>query len=295
MALLKNKQDLPDWFPLPIYKETLSEKEWLTELFLRFGLSEQYKYQKDTDKAKSAFISIFVDRERHGQLIENYPEPQYSWGVRHITNYEVAYIANMLQTTEKGSALYQNISNIREKSEIHPLIIDESDCIKEGKKTFFIEEVDWDNEPFEMTDVLPRMPVSIDIEQDDETLKLAFEVWLAGVRSVRGEAPKPIDQKDFEEWGMYQILAVFDLDIWASIHGHKFTDNLIASALWPDSDVDTTERLRKVARPKARAIFDSWGLIGRFWKQLEVEQGLEDVIRKKESESRNSVPESEVQ
>ena len=67
------------------------------------------------------------------------------------------------------------------------------------------------------------------------------------------------------------------LYFWSRIHDIKFSDALIANAIWPHAEFDNTERLRKVTRPKADEVF-SWKSIQRFWRQLELEKALDKLF-----------------
>lgn len=64
----------------------------------------------------------------------------------------------------------------------------------------------------------------------------------------------------------------------------KYTDSLIANAVWPDAEVDNSERLRKVTRPKIKEIFEGWSFVTRFWRQLELSESLEVIIEKMRNE-----------
>lgn len=87
------------------------------------------------------------------------------------------------------------------------------------------------------------MPVFIDLALDDESLKLGFEVWLAGARSRAKErdfdpvAFRKIDEKTLSEWHERRLLAAYDLVSWREITGATYSDAAIASWLWPDSGV----------------------------------------------------------
>lgn len=184
----------------------------------------------------------------------------------------------MLKSSDKGKRLISYLDELRVNKNSESMFVNLSEELAEAHKSEWTYCVDWLNEPYKMPDVLPRIPVSIDLDQDDETLKLSFEVWLADVRSELGPALKPFKERDFIEWNEFGLLPTFDLQFWATINNAKFTDNLIANAIWPDSEVDTTERIRKVTRLKISQVFDSWSLIGRLWRQLELEKSLDILV-----------------
>jgi Family of unknown function (DUF6387) len=94
------------------------------------------------------------------------------------------------------------------------------------------------------------------------------------------EARKPFGEAHFRKWREYQILAVFDLDLWGQLTGCRYTDSLIASTLWPvigsDADPDKgvfepTERLRKTVRLKMAKVVN-WQTINHLWCQVVLEE-----------------------
>ena len=140
--------------------------------------------------------------------------------------------------------------------------------------------------PDRYIDVLGRrVAILVDIDHDDETLELAFKVWLAGARGhLEEKASHPIGEKEFSKWGKFGLLPAFDLLFWAQVTGARFTDALIARSIWgsdPETDdyVDLTERFRKVTRPLVSEVFD-WGYVQRFWRQMELEKALDLMIER---------------
>ena len=282
--LLRNQGSLPDWFPLPIYGKDLSPEEWLEELVVRFALALVLENTKDYSSVKASFTSIVVDHNRTGDsLLSKKESAGELWGVRELSAYELSYLSAMTVNSKKGKALFSEIESARSKHNISRLVVEKTALSKRWDGSFS-SLIDWEAEPFKMPDVLPRFPVSIDLDQDDETLKLSLEVWLAGIREELGPAKRPFATKDFADWKEFGVLPIFDLDFWGTLTGCKYTDNVIANALWPDADVDTTERLRKVSRPKVKALFQDWYSIGRLWRQLELIAALNSLIQTKNAE-----------
>lgn len=99
--------------------------------------------------------------------------------------------------------------------------------------------------------------ISVNLNHDDEAIKQAFSVWLAGQRREMSERfSKPVNDDDFQKWQKYKVLAAFDLCQWAEIKGFRYTNKQLANALFPpesiefdERDVDMTERVRKLVRP----------------------------------------------
>ena len=128
-------------------------------------------------------------------------------------------------------------------------------------------------------------PMIIDFEFDDETLILAFKVWLAGARgALEKEFKYPIGEKNFDVWNKYNVLAAFDLTFWSDLKQIKFTDVFIANTLWPNEEIDIVERYRKVTKPKMNEIFQNWVFMRRYWKQLEMEKALDKFVSKTKKE-----------
>lgn len=279
--LLKSRDALPDWFPLPIYKAELTPEKWLEALVWRASAQTVFTNTGNKHKAKEVFERLIIsnepDKSERPGLLHNGKDASQIWGIRELSAFDAAYLAAMVTGSDSGKKLTRALENIRAKKDLITLVEGSSSAIERSRKESFSQLVDWASEPFEMTDVFPRFPVMVDLDQDDETLKLAFEVWLAGVRDTLGPAPKPIGEKDFRAWEKYGVLPAFDLYFWSRIHDIKFSDALIANAIWPHAEFDNTERLRKVTRPKADEVF-SWKLIQRFWRQLELEKALDKLF-----------------
>ena len=119
------------------------------------------------------------------------------WGIKEISPFYIAYLGCMINGTNRGRELTDYLNQLRESKNLGSLYSDEvPELIKEAQQNGIDDWVKWDREPFSMLDIIPRYPVIIDLDQDDETLKLAFDIWLTGVRSEIGKAPKPISNKD---------------------------------------------------------------------------------------------------
>lgn len=284
--LIKTRDHLPDWFPLDVYSKELTEHQWLEELVWRLTVKTVFKNTDNKDKAIKLFQELVLDKSLlsdldKSSLLKEIRPTKELWGVQEIPAFYISYLNHMITSNERGLELSEKIKNIRLTKNGNELFVEPSDIIKNALSDGFGEWVNWEKEPFTMPDVLPSFPVVLDLTQDDETLKLAFDIFLAGIRETLGAAPKPVSHKDFEDWKTYGILPVFDLVFWGELHNIKFTDTLIANFLWPDIDIDNTERLRKVTKPKIKQVLDGWGFVERFWRQLELEESFEDLIKKR--------------
>ncbi len=287
LRLCKTKESLPDWFPLDIYSQELNGKQWLEELVLRLSVRTIYRNTADSRKALDGFRNLILKKTYGGnegetKLLETVSNFGELLGVQDIPAFYVSYLASMLGDTEPGRQLAEEIKLLRKKKNSEELFNNPSELVQKSKKNGFSEWINWDSEPYEMPDVLPSYPVIVDLDQDDESLQYAFKLWLVGARAVLGEAPKPISQRDFDDWKKFKVLQVSDLLFWAELNELKYTDALIANTVWPYTDVDNTERLRKVTKPKIKQIFDDWRFLTRFWRQMELSVSLEKLLEKME-------------
>ncbi|MEJ1418235.1 MAG: DUF6387 family protein [Candidatus Sedimenticola sp. (ex Thyasira tokunagai)] len=132
-----------------------------------------------------------------------------------------------------------------------------------GKEAYYNETMKNIQQPvreiFGNIDHESGMPVTIDLDVDDETIIESVKELLKIVRDLEGDFKRPYAEKDFNKWSEYKILQVHDLDMWYMISGKKITDNALASVLWPDSEARDKEfspidRLRKVSREKIKKI-----------------------------------------
>lgn len=287
--LLRDAGSLPEWFPLKIYSTQLTAQQWLDALVMRWVVKSQSRSARDKKAARDAFERFIVHRKvsRSGakELIEGSRKPCELLGVRELPAFDAAYIGSMLANSKSGAALLSEVINMRETRDSKSLWLEPSSRVKKARRQSFAGMIDEKTEPFRMPDVLSGIPISIDIDQDDESLILAFKFWLKNARDVLGPARKPIGVRDFSAWRDYGVLAVFDLKLWGELHDVRYSEALIADTLWPHAHFDSVERLRKVTRPKIDQIFDDWTLVGRLWRQLELEASIEKVVGKLERRS----------
>lgn len=284
--LLKGRKDLPEWFPLPIYSRDLSDEQWFEELVLRYGFKVALQKGAPASEIRDGFLSAVIHNNRGENLFfSDTKRPFEVWGVWEISAFELMYLAAAMLTSKKGQGLLKSIQDCRSEGDIERLAAYQDNEFYGFRQDSFGDYIDWDNEPFQISDIVPRFPVTVDIEQDDKTLKQSFEIWLAGAR--RGDAPakRQFDERDFRKWKKYGVLPIFDLQFWAHLSESKYTDTLIADSLWRDEDVNTTERLRKIARPLSETLFDSWRDIGRLGRQIELMKMMQGLIKKKKEKA----------
>jgi hypothetical protein len=283
----------PDWFPLPIYSQMLTKDDWLTEIALRAGLQTADRNRRDGKPSRltydgssiEVFRSLFVTRESRAK--GNIAEARAGnfWPVREPTAFELFFLAENQRTPEQTEAVrWAERLNQDGKGNIAEFIASgaaqnvnaiERDVTKEPPSDIYL-------------DVLgKRTPLLVDLDHDNETLELAFKVWLATARDALNEkAPRPVGDKEMTKWARFGLLPAFDLIFWSRCADCRFTDTYIATLIWPDTGgefVDLTERFRKVTRPMVEEVF-AWDFVQRFWRQMELEKSLELLVEHKNSE-----------
>jgi len=278
-SILKTKASLPSWFPLTIYSKKLTNEEWLDEIAIRLAVKTAFKNSNDKERSKEQFETLIIKQNYHKQFLASKEQKASKiWGVRNLSCFDAAYLNCALNNSEASQDLIKRITTIRESRSIHELFDKELSEIEDSKHVPFFELINWKKEPFPLDDILTGLPIIVDLDYDDETLKTMFETWLCSTREKLSKPTKYITSEYLEQLKEYGVLQTFDLQLWATLHDSKYTNNVIANAIWIDSEIDTTERLRKVTIPKVTHIFDDWTFFNRFIKQIEMESALEKIM-----------------
>lgn len=103
--------------------------------------------------------------------------------------------------------------------------------------------------------------IGVDLGLDDDTILDGMRQKLKQIRGVP-ELGKRISQNELNKWRKYEILQVFDLNLWADINGINYTRSFIANTIWPHSEVDTVEQLRRPIESKIKEVFN-WDTVTR--------------------------------
>ena len=241
--------------------------EWVDEIATRIIFKKAYDKGVDVEVLKGMFSSLIIDRKDDTHVLNDIPPFKKLIGVRMPSKFELAYLSSIVDQTKDGKKNQNYIKKFRKTGHFNDL---NSEPLKRLREEEFLDNIDMANEPFELSDVIPRIPVMIDLEQDDESLKLAFELFLEGAREATGVESRKIDEKTLQEWRFYGVLQIFDLQYWAALSGERYTDNVLASAVWGADDVDINERLRKVARPKMVELFQDTLTLERLMNQVQI-------------------------
>lgn len=245
------KAEIPEWFDLKVYQEILSRDQWGVCISMRADYLGVKPLFRDVAEQEEMF-RFFGGRipEQFG-LAERHTDP---FPVRPMIAADLAVISASWSQDESWQALYQKVCSVVGKQAPRSLFDEVLDIYDSGDtlRADALDNVGWLAPQF-----CHGVPITVDLDNDDETLKLAFSVWLAGVRSEMSERfKKPISDEDFQKWQKYRILAAFDLCQWAEIKGFRYTNIQLANALFPpetidieDRDLDMTERVRKTVKP----------------------------------------------
>jgi hypothetical protein len=280
--IIKRVEQLPGWFPLPAYCDSLTAPQWHHEIAMRLAVHTAHRNTGNTQKAISSFHSLIVNskyRDKNGSngLLSGKRDLSRAWPVQELSAFDAAYLSALMSRRKTGKRILHGVGRFNRQKRTHELVVKASPLMAAARRRSFADFINDRTERIHPSDVLHGVPLTIDLTQDDETLKLAFQVWLAGARGILGQAKRPIGDKEFVEWKEYGILQVFDLEFWGRLNGLRYSDALLAKVLWPDAEVDAEERLRKVSRKKVNEIFRDWTLVTRFWRQLELSKFLEGI------------------
>lgn len=280
--LIKRRDHLPEWYPLPAYGDSLTAPQWHHEITMRLAVLTSFRNTGDTKKAASTFLSLIVGSKykdktgKNGLLLGN-KELRRAWPIQEISAFDLAYLATIMSVHKTGKKILRSVRSFNRKQRSHEILTSAPPLLADARRRPSAVYSAYRSERVEVSEMVHGVPLTVDITQDDETLKLAFSVWLAGARQLIGGAKAPIGEKDFNAWKEYGLLQLFDLDFWGRINGLRYSDALIADLLWPHAEFDAAERVRKVSRKKVHEVFDDWKFVTRFWRQLELIKYIESI------------------
>lgn len=299
---------MPDWYPLETYKRRLSAEEWASELYIRLALRIAYRNCKgmaekhggpirmghDQSSPEETFIAVLSDQapsRKERFIFDTEPNLSRDWPINIQTAFEAEFVAQLLRP-------YANPEHIAwaQRLALRPELLVEFIDRKERGEIVEDRTSSWDKLSQNLgqlcKDTLgPRVPLMVNLNLDDDSIKTAFSVWLTGMRQQLGSASKaPYDEKDFKKWHEYKVLQVFDLDLWMEITGTNIKDVVIGRELWPEDDVrlgdfDRTDRLRKVTRDINERLFTPWEcerLVHQI-RLIKFVQSIGDAIKKDSS------------
>ena len=295
------------WYPLDVYKRDLTYEEWEQVLSSRVALKWAYTALKEKqvladkhyrkpltkvhanetlqEKAVGLFQSFVTTEGGLGEVYKHEKHRDPRWPVAGLNVFEAFYCASMwkqdehqkwrkfarLAVTEPAKALRKLPDLWREKERL----ADALRPVRDSHGSFQAELMDW------------RLPLSVDLTLDDETLKFAFEIWLAGIRdALQRETPKPFTDEDIADWRLYAILPAVDLLLWSEIKSLKYTGTFISNHIYVDDksySISAYDRYRQSTRPLVDEVF-TWEHIERFAAQIRLHRFLERKMREHDPE-----------
>jgi hypothetical protein len=241
---------IPEWFDLTKYEMPKGAEGWGANIELRSRFLDA-KHRLSIEQQKVFFEAFAGKSVENLSLGDRHTNP---FPVRTMNAADMAVISASWSVDQGWQELYQKVCSEVGKPG-HWELLDEIVAIyqrEDSLKQDAIAKVGWLAPEF-----CHGIPITVDLDNDDETLKVAFGIWLAGARSEFNNAFKrSFNDEDFQKWHKFRILAAFDLYQWAELNSVRFTQTQIANALFPphlvsieDRDIDMGDRLRKVVKP----------------------------------------------
>lgn len=292
---------IPDWFDLEKYQIPASADDWGACIELRSRFMEA-KERLSTEQ-QITFFELFAGRTFEKVVLsEKHTNP---FPVKTMNAADLAVISASWSVDRGWQDLYQKVCSVVGQPGHFELLDEIVEIYKkeESLKKDAIGKVGWLAPEF-----CHGVPITVDLDSDDETLKLAFSVWLAGVRDEQNNRFKrSFNDEDFQKWHKFRILAAFDLYQWAEIHGLRFTNTQIANALFPpesvtvdERDIDMGERLRKVVKPLMEQVITTCTVrlitatvrLENFLEQIVAEEREKRAVKLLESDVVRGIPES---
>lgn len=286
---------LPDWYPLPVYSRTLKDEEWAAEVFVRMAVrarcsteSQDYvpewSYLPGEDIPPKEYFEMYIVNDESPVEALFKDDEKIHWAISGMTDFELEFLAQVHrpQMAPEVKLWAERLSTSPETWLRSYRLSDVHDRVMAASKS-----VTGDDRAIELhRDVLGhRIPLMVDINMDDETLKFWFEFHLKLVREASGPTKRPFSDKDFANWRKYGLLQAFDLATWSSITAAGFTDVFIAQTIWPDANAsldgaDRTERYRKTTKPLVEKVFSPWEAL-RLLRQVEMVRRLQKILEKR--------------
>lgn len=249
------KAEIPDWFDLKTYQKPLSSNQWLARIGFRVGylaLKPLFRERTEQEEMFRFYSEIFP---MQFNLPDCHTDPL---PVRPMIAADLAVFSAFWSRDQSWQTLYQKMCSTAGKVDPKLLFDEVLDIYNSGstlKKDVLCNVGGWfESQPYQFCH---GAPITVNLSNDDETIRQAFNVWLADVRNGMSERfEKPVSDEDFQKWQKYRVMAAFDLCQWAEIKGFRYTNNQLANALFPpesieyeERDVDMSERVRKLVRP----------------------------------------------
>jgi len=292
MAKRNQTPSLPTWYPLSTYERELTDGEWASAILGRFGFQAVF-HNIVEDRLKDMTLRDLASRFESyltnvRKSMDDLPpqEPSAVFPVANMNRFEVAYLAQLAaQHSTADERSWAERLAAEPKKWLAEFYERRSELMAHGEEySIFTDENVVDS-----ADVLGfRLPLLVNVNLDDETLKACFSIWLAGIRASLYPAPRAFEDRDLKNWKKFGLLPAFDLQLWNLLTEAGYTDAFIAQAIWPDSSlieekyVDRSERYRKVTKPLVASVFSSMQ-VSRFATQFELHRSMLEAAKEHKS------------
>jgi hypothetical protein len=237
-TILREKEDLPEWFDLAKYKRTreFDAAEWYDQLSMRMNIHN----------------NISVDASDAEKLDSNYQSLLDA--LKTITQYGLISPSNFPDSRRLASFL---LSQGGGSHSIRPLscadVLTASWTVGKRPKMGLINTV---RTSYDSISQLPLTAhIQVDLRASDEQIVNDFKQWLGGHRESlkRAARKRMFSEADFKQWSRYQALPCIDLMLWGEYQGVRYTNSLLANSLFPTEWTDS-ERIRKTVKPMAKRL-----------------------------------------
>lgn len=251
---IKESLEKPEWFDLEKYSgsERLDAREWSHQLLVRyFILHDPEWYSSSRQQVRKLGIVPCPKTYPVNKAGKKIPGWKYQelrqgnvWSLDCISAYEnVEYLSEgMKKTCESAyAAIYGDTATGIEY-----------DLVEKVSKPVDIDV-------FEKELPLDRcLHVVVDIEATDEQVVSDFKNWLKEARKYFDcDNMKRFTSADSRAWSEACVLPYLDLMDWITENQLQVSQNELGKWLFPDSNIDTTEKIRKGTKPLAKRLLRS--------------------------------------
>ena len=283
MKIIKTKNDLPNWFLDKKYPKNLTAIDWYFEIRKVVYLNHLLE---DKIQDKEFLLSMLSADAKKIPLIQ----PDNVQPIQPLTVLESLYISNAI-TVDGIDLINSDLKKLLlmwkeeiKKEDAVPYSWEYERELEEFMKNIFQKDIVFEDvlkfselgNPFlSFGRPLNGTPVVIDTQFDDQTIINSVKKWLEEQRKINKEkAKRPFNQNDFDDWTLFKIREIAELDVWAKIENIKIQDKVLASALWSNSDGDVSpiDILRTTSRKKIKEIYNFQTAV-RLHGQLIIQEG----------------------
>lgn len=97
----------------------------------------------------------------------------------------------------------------------------------------------------------------VNLQAPDDVILQDFNSWLASARRRPEFASSPVKRfspAELSRWAQNRVLMYLDLTVLADFLGVEVPNHVLGAAMFPDMEVDATEKVRKTVAPLAREL-----------------------------------------